>query len=248
MSAQLMARVYAYRLTHGEQSVLLAMADHADDEGRHVFPSIALLAWKTDYSARQIQRLMRGLVVRQALVVVAPARQHRPAEYRICLDRIPLKEPFRDDTMSPLNVTRDDTMSPLTSPGVTSATSGVTSATSRGDIAMSPEPSVLTISNEPSGELTRSLARERARRNDAVAFPEIFNVTKGMWTWTENEAMPEEFVKQETKIWVAHWRSTSESEQLAQGRSGGGWVFAWQGHLLKHWKAEQRSQSRSRSR
>lgn len=48
--------------------VLLAMADHADHEGNNVFPSMALIAWKTGYSERQVRRIVKALVADGILV------------------------------------------------------------------------------------------------------------------------------------------------------------------------------------
>ncbi len=45
------------------QSILLAMADYADDEGRNCYPSYARLAWKTGYSTRQVEKALAELAV-----------------------------------------------------------------------------------------------------------------------------------------------------------------------------------------
>ncbi len=108
MSIKLMSEVWTRELPHPEQSVLLALADHADDEGGSVFPSLALVAWKTGYSTRQVRRIVRTLEDRGALVLVAEATRYRPNEYRIVMEAVPAKTPFRADNLSGLDEPRAD--------------------------------------------------------------------------------------------------------------------------------------------
>lgn len=61
MSGKATGRVWDMPLRQILKFVLLAYADHADHEGNNVFPSIALIAKKTGYSPRQVQRLTRQL-------------------------------------------------------------------------------------------------------------------------------------------------------------------------------------------
>lgn len=161
MSIKLMAQVWEYQLTRGEQAVLLAMADHADDNGNNCFPSIALLAWKTDYSERQITRILQQLTQRKVLEIVVPATNRRPTEYAIRLQHATPKQapPVRSawgDTTSPLEVTPRHPKKPARG-DISNARGDILHA--RGDIAMSPEP--LEPSLEPSVS-ERVRAREPA--------------------------------------------------------------------------------------
>ena len=61
MSIKTMSQVWELDIDHGEMIVLLAMADHADDDGQNCYPSNAYLAWKTGYSDRQVRRVLRTL-------------------------------------------------------------------------------------------------------------------------------------------------------------------------------------------
>lgn len=61
MSGKATGAVWDMRLEPILKFVLLAYADHADHDGKNVFPSIALVARKTQYSTRQVQRLTRRL-------------------------------------------------------------------------------------------------------------------------------------------------------------------------------------------
>ena len=68
MSAKLMGQVWDLDLPHHEQSVLLALADHADHMGRNAHPGVELLAWKTGYSERQVQRILHALEAHRIIV------------------------------------------------------------------------------------------------------------------------------------------------------------------------------------
>lgn len=142
-----MARVYEKKFNRPEQCIMLSLADHAHDDGSHVFPSVPLVAWKTDYCERQVQRIMRWLISKQVLILVRHSTAKRPNEYRIDLSVVPDKPPFRptpndyntDAVLHPQ--VRGDILTPLTS----NVTPGVTSLSHpRGDMDVT-----LTI-NEPS--------------------------------------------------------------------------------------------------
>jgi hypothetical protein len=94
MSIELMSQVWKYDLSHAEQSILMALADHADDHGGSVYPSIAYVAWKTNYKERNVQLVMKDLRKRKILVVVARPTQHKPTEYRIDLSKAKTKPLF----------------------------------------------------------------------------------------------------------------------------------------------------------
>lgn len=96
MSGKLMGTVYEYEFSHGEQSILLAMADHAQDDGSHCFPSIRRICWKTGYERRHVQRLMAGLRDSGVLTEVRAATTNHPVEYAIHLDAATKKPPFED--------------------------------------------------------------------------------------------------------------------------------------------------------
>jgi hypothetical protein len=61
MSAELMGKVWSLDLSHGKQVVMLALADHAHDDGTHCYPGIPYLAWKTGYSERNVTRILGEL-------------------------------------------------------------------------------------------------------------------------------------------------------------------------------------------
>jgi hypothetical protein len=91
-----MALVWDLGLEHAKKYVLLAYADHADDQGYNVYPSLGRIAHKTGYSRDQIRRISRQLVEAELMVLVAPAdaARRRPAEYRLTLENGKELEPF----------------------------------------------------------------------------------------------------------------------------------------------------------
>src|SRR5262245_17091093 len=96
MSAKVMGQVWDLALPHNKLLVLLAMADHADHEGRNVRPSVELVAWKTGYEERQVRRIIRSLEQDGLLIVVKTGGgRKRPTEYRINLASGVKKSPFR---------------------------------------------------------------------------------------------------------------------------------------------------------
>ena len=56
-----MASVFELDIPASEKLVLLAMADHARDDGTGCYPSIDLLARKTSQTRRGVQKIMRRL-------------------------------------------------------------------------------------------------------------------------------------------------------------------------------------------
>lgn len=94
MSAKASGRVWDLELPHNKRLVLLALADHADHEGGGIYPSLALIEWKTGYSVRQIQRVIALLVDDGILELVAPYTDHRPNVYRLNLSAGKVKPPF----------------------------------------------------------------------------------------------------------------------------------------------------------
>lgn len=100
-----MSEVWKCDVSGPLQTVLMALADHADDDGRQVYPSVPYISWKTGYSARQVQRVMARLRKLEALKVVREAKWHKPTEYILVLAVLPKKkswEEIRDDKMASL--------------------------------------------------------------------------------------------------------------------------------------------------
>ncbi len=87
MSVEQMAQVWKLDLAPNKKIVLLAYADHADEHGNNVFPSLGRIAHKTGYSRDQVRRISKELKDDELMELVAPATHNRPAEYRLTLER-----------------------------------------------------------------------------------------------------------------------------------------------------------------
>ena len=161
MSIKQMARVWERVFTHPEQSVMLALADHADDHGAHIYPSIGLVAWKTGYSVRQVKRVLDKLRSKGVLIVVARARRGRPTEYRINLEAVSSKATFpsRGDKLSPQ----------FPKLAVSSRTVEVTSSATLGDISGHIEPSLEPSINRWGENSARSSEKTLASKPTEVA-------------------------------------------------------------------------------
>ena len=145
MSAKASGRVWDLDLPHNKRLVLLAMADHADHEGRNIYPSTDLIAWKTGYSFRQVQRVIDTLIVDGILVEVKPARQQKPATYELNFAAGVTKPPFdrvarkAQDRQNVIPQSRQNGTSVQSRDDI-SAHPGMTFRPSRDDTAMSPKP------------------------------------------------------------------------------------------------------------
>ena len=61
MSVRQSELAWGLDLSSNRKFILLELADHADPDGRHVFPSKGFIARRTGYSVRQIQRILHEL-------------------------------------------------------------------------------------------------------------------------------------------------------------------------------------------
>lgn len=122
MSAKIMGGVFDLALTPAQQIVLLAYADHADHLGNNVFPSKRLIAWKTGYDVRQVQRVTKQLVEAKLMIVVE-AKSGKQIKYKIDLSAGNKKPPFEERKQQPddprQDVTPDIAESPVPRQDVT---------------------------------------------------------------------------------------------------------------------------------
>jgi DNA-binding Lrp family transcriptional regulator len=147
MSAKVMGHVWDLDLPMQEKYVLLAMADHAHHDGSNVFPALDLIAFKTGYSKRTVQRYIRKLEDRGILVRVREPINH-PIVYRVDLQagdirQYKRKQDTHDKAVSPLrDATTDTGVTELCHP------SHDTAVSPPHDKAVSPKPSITV--KEPS--------------------------------------------------------------------------------------------------
>jgi hypothetical protein len=97
MSVKLMGEVWELKIDHATSHVLLAMADHARDDGSRCFPSVGYLSWKTNYSLRQVQRILANL--EDTGIIIPVAYQNGgggfATEYQLVLAAAPRKESYQ---------------------------------------------------------------------------------------------------------------------------------------------------------
>ncbi|MDP9356584.1 MAG: helix-turn-helix domain-containing protein [Chloroflexota bacterium] len=199
-------------LSQRERLMLLALADHADEDGGSIFPSVARLAWKTGYSERSVQRILRDLEGRGLLAVEGDKKggRHRTTRYRLTLDNGPMKAPFPsakgDTTTSPFDpdeVTDDDNerVTGAVGKGDTTGQKGDTTG-QKGDTALSPEPSVRTVSKNRHGNRHSSDAGASAKPK-RVPIPDSFPLTDVMRAEAIRLGVDPEYVDDahETFIW-----------------------------------------------
>ncbi|MFW6198811.1 MAG: helix-turn-helix domain-containing protein [Acidobacteriota bacterium] len=151
MSVKLMGEVWGLELDHNKQVVLLALADHADDDGRNAYPGVDRLAWKTGYHERTVRRVLTSLEKEGLLEVEGDKRggRGRTTMYRLRLEKGVKKPPFeaRKGDKSPGKRSRKGGRSPGNGPGKGDNTPGysaerVASDAEKGDTAVSAQPSV----------------------------------------------------------------------------------------------------------
>lgn len=158
MSIRVMTQVWELKLQDSHKFVLLAFADHANDEGV-CYPSVGRIGWKCGLSVRQVQRIASDLRRAGLLEPLGGIAGGRPQGvlYRVC--------PRKGDKLSPFVPERGDKLSPLFAEKsdagdverVTSGTKGVTSPTRKGDTGVT---RIIRNHQEPSGN-------RLARRRDA---------------------------------------------------------------------------------
>ena len=86
----------------GPLLVLLAIADHAHDDGSGAHPSIDTLAFKSRLSTRQVKRVLNELVESGELVIEPNAGPRGANLYTVTFERGEEKEEAGGDILSPL--------------------------------------------------------------------------------------------------------------------------------------------------
>lgn len=95
MGAKIMGSIFDYVLTPPQQIVLLAYADHSDHFGKNIFPSKRLIAWKTGYGVRQVQRITDQLL-ETGILKVDETPLGKPTKYSIDLSKGVKKPEYKE--------------------------------------------------------------------------------------------------------------------------------------------------------
>jgi len=169
MSIEIMSTVWRLGLPTNRKFVLLKLADHANEHGRQVFPSVAHVAARCGLSKRTVQRILGEFVKEGALTVIknekggAGGPRHYQIEIELLEHLYPAEiEAFEGDTVTPSEnggakaegdtVTpsetgaKGDTVTPSEAARVTPATPEGDTGDGQGCQSLSPE-SPLTITN-----------------------------------------------------------------------------------------------------
>lgn len=88
MSVRVMAEVWDADLDPHLKFVLLAYADHANDDGTSVFPGEDRMVHKTGYSVASVRRITRELIEAGVLDRTKPGHRGQRAEYRVNVDAV----------------------------------------------------------------------------------------------------------------------------------------------------------------
>jgi hypothetical protein len=227
-----MHQVWTLKLTPSEASVLAHLADHANDDGLS-YPSVGLVAWKSNLSERTVQMALRSLQEQrliQPLGKVFGGRGHT-TRYRLHLDRGEVKPPFREkgDEVAPFGE-KGEEVAPITTPervqsttikGATDDIKGANPALK--GAATAPEP--LVTVKEPSRKERERGDQQRengkAARRAPSLVPNPFPVTDEMRRQAvsygvaadridfETEKFVDKFTERgEHKLdWMAAWRN-----------------------------------------
>ena len=81
MSVRVQTYVWQLSLTPIQKLVAIALADHCHDDGTDAFPSVDLLALKTNLNERTVRRTLHELLRLDVLMLQRKSGQHRPNCY-----------------------------------------------------------------------------------------------------------------------------------------------------------------------
>jgi hypothetical protein len=201
MSVTAMSKVWSSDLPRAEKMILLAYADHADDEGGSVFPAVGRISWKTGYSKRQVIRITQSLVEMGYMTDIGISH-FKTSIYKINLESLPPLPPYiGGDKMSVPQVAGKALGDDISDSKGDISDSDSDILSGGGDIAMSPDPSLdpsLNTSLKPYIEGGEDFEEEpeeepldpdEVRANMIVA---LGQVCKGY---------PNEFKKEECEFW-----------------------------------------------
>ena len=157
-----MGKTWELDLPANKMLVLLAMGDHADHNGDNVYPGMALIAYKTGYSERQVKRIVAQLVKDGILVEHKGRSTLGTKMYSIDVDAGTHKPPYesakRSDKMShsqsdkmSLHEKTDEVTNGAKRSDISTPTESDIPA-KESDMAVSPNPSLEPSKDNPSLE------------------------------------------------------------------------------------------------
>jgi hypothetical protein len=237
VSGKVTGAVWEMDLPRPVKYLLLALAEHANHDGEQIHPGIDLLAWKTGYAARNVQRMLREL---EAMGVIVPEQgmqggRGKVVHYAIDFDAAPKlpvrKRPERVKSPHTTGVVKGDIPAQK---GETSAQERVTSPRIKGETSAQPaggliggnrtvkEPSLGTVL-EP-GEGDGAMPRRRSATPPSP-MPDGFQLTPERRRFAEERGLAGDRVEVEWQKFVAHHES--RGNRLAD------WDAGWRKWVLK---------------
>lgn len=168
MSVEQMSIVWKKEVPSNRLGMLLALADHAHDDGSNVYPSAAHLAWKVGMSERHVRTVLKELHGENVLIKVKQATPQHPTVWRLNLDALADKRSWEEVREEHLTAKRSRGSEPRAeetsaqtesdseeSRAEDSATHGRKSVQFRAEVQSSAEPSLGTVI-EPSGSVEKT--------------------------------------------------------------------------------------------
>jgi hypothetical protein len=167
LSNKLQALVWAHKMSHSQQTIMLALADSGHDDGTNIYPSFGYLSWKTEYSIRQVMRIVKELRKLGAVKRIVRGNSHKRAnEYRLDFSAFTAKEPWKrtSDKMSLVTSCHTSPASP------TSDISGSTSDTamSHQSPSESPVKHKKRARKNPDGSRASELDKKRKKIRERI--------------------------------------------------------------------------------
>lgn len=95
MSVKIMGMVWDSNLPSYEKMVLLAYADHADHDGKNIYPSIGRIAWKTGYKDRRVQQITRTLE-KNGILIEDGEGPGGTNKWKIAVDKLPQRPDYNN--------------------------------------------------------------------------------------------------------------------------------------------------------
>ena len=140
MSIRLMSQVWESGLNRQQKSIALAYADHAEDDGTGIYPSLNRMEYNTSYTRRSVQTITKELVDLGVLVFVGQGYKS-VNEYRMDESKLPKRMTFQEFVESKENA-GGAKIAPVQkkTKGVQKKTQGV-QKTVRRDAEIAPDPS-----------------------------------------------------------------------------------------------------------
>jgi len=231
MSGKIMGLVFDADLPRDQKYILLAYADHADHNGENIFPSVPLIAWKTGYSERQVQRITQELITAKILVAMGESYLGTNV-YKVNTKALPQREDFRPKGRGRPPKNGDILSDELIENGDISAKNG-DKKEENGDIAMSHEPSInphIKTSNIPPAGGAREIPssddqpKEEKKAKGKKGNDDLFQIAMGLADVTGMD-----FQKNKGRLMAEakKYYTIQDLPQIQRDYSKGGIWYSW---------------------